>query len=135
MRHTILIGCVAFVFVARGVVACGGDDTTDADASNDATTNQDAPTKDTGSDVKSPNDASDAIALDTGSDAGPSDANDASSIDATDATLDASDSGIIMSDAMGSCVDGGIACPGTAPCCTNLASVNYGKCVIINLCK
>ena len=33
-----------------------------------------------------------------------------------------------------SCVHGGIACSGTAPCCANDASANYGKCEPPGMC-
>jgi hypothetical protein len=35
----------------------------------------------------------------------------------------------------GSCIDGGVVCTVSEPCCMNLASVNYGKCELTTSCK
>jgi hypothetical protein len=136
--RTIVTGFVVLVLVARAATACGSSDDDDAgqDATNDTTTSRDAPT-DTTSDVKAAADASD------GSDANAGDSSDASGVDVIDASLgmDATDAHAdAITDAVapeggGSCIDGGVVCTISEPCCMNFASVNYGKCELMTSCK
>jgi hypothetical protein len=137
--RTIVTGFVALVLVARAATACGSSDDDDAgqDATSDTTTSSDAPT-DTATDVKAATDASDG-----GGDANAGDSSDASGMDVVDASLvmDAMDANAdvapdaVAAEAGGSCIDGGIACTISEPCCMNFASVNYGKCELMTSCK
>ena len=78
-----------------------------------------------------------------GADASSDAASDASDSSATmDAAIDAIDDGPKPVDAAkeagdsdaGSCVNGILTCTGSTPCCVNVTSPNYGKCVPVGQC-